>query len=171
MRGFTLIEILLVIALIGMLMTLVVINIGSILRGGVSRDTPADVVREAVREARFISAREKRPVSLRYDAGSRSLRIEESQSEVPLREFQLKLGGVEGDGSRAIRFFVQAAQEGFPRGEPPVWRGDALPVSGVAFTPDSGGSRFEVLIEEGGTMQRIRFDAFSHVELEVADDA
>jgi prepilin-type N-terminal cleavage/methylation domain-containing protein len=153
--GFTLIEILLVIALISVAVSVVLINFTAF----ADRDetnTPEEVLTAAVRKARFIAAADRITTTLRYNEERGTLQIEPSGEEL---EINADFGP---DGRGEIRFFLVPSAEGmapFPDPQRSTLRAPA-----VAFAPDRSSSPFLAEIDSGrGSAVRLRYDPFSSV--------
>lgn len=154
-RGFTLIEILLVIALIAVAASVVLINFTAFADRG-EETSPKEVLSAAIRKARFIAAAERTTTKLRYDNESGTLQIDPSGEQFPINsDF-----GPEGRGE--IRFFLIEPATGMRAFSDP---NDAkLETTTVAFAPDRSSSPFIVEIDTGeGSPTRLRFDPFSSV--------
>lgn len=153
--GFTLIEILLVIALITIAVSVVLINFTSFANRGEST-SPEDVLAAAIREARFIAAAERTITRLRYDNESGTLRLDPTGDEFPINT------DFGPDGRGMIRFFLIPPAEGL-RPFPDPDR-STLETPAVAFAPDRSSSPFIAEIDTGeGSPSRLRYDPFSSV--------
>lgn len=153
--GFTLIEILLVIALITMVSSVVIINFNAFIDRGEST-SPEEVLTAAIRKARFTAAADRVRVKLGYDEDSGSLQIEPGGESFSINaDF--------GSGGRGeIRFFLIPPAEGLGRFPDPTRTTLRTPV--VAFAPDGSSNPFLAEIDSGsGTPTRLRYDPFSSV--------
>jgi prepilin-type N-terminal cleavage/methylation domain-containing protein len=153
--GFTLIEIVLVLALIALVTSLVLVNFDAFVDRGEDVN-PVEVLQSAVREARFRAGAERIVTELSYDAEKGVLRLEPGGTEYPLnRDF-----GREGRG--AIRFYLGAPGEGLAP-VPEIAR-SRLETTRVQFAPDRSASPFVAEIDSGsGTPERLVFDPFSSI--------
>lgn len=153
--GFTLIEILLVIALIALSVSVVIVNFTAFTERGEST-SPQEVLTAAIRKARFIAAADRITTRLRYDEETGSLRIDPTDEQFPINSNF----GREGRGE--IRFFLIPPAEGL-RPFPDPER-STLQTPAVAFAPDRSSSPFIAEIDSGsGAPSRLRFDPFSSV--------
>jgi prepilin-type N-terminal cleavage/methylation domain-containing protein len=153
--GFTLIEILLVIALIALASSVVIVNFIAFADRGDST-SPQEVLTQAIRRARFVAAADRMTTKLRYDDESGTLQIEPLGESFPINANF----GPQGRGE--IRFFVIPPAQGLGRFPDPEQT--TLQVPTVAFAPDRSSSPFVVEIDSGsGTPVRLRYDPFSSV--------
>ena len=127
-RGFTLIELIVIIALIALAGGLVAINAQAILRG--LGEEPVDrTLQKAVREARFQAASLKSPVTLRYDEETGILGI---YSEIGTLLASFPTGPEEASDFPAIEF-----EQILPgRGLEDLDRFDTVEIDQVVFRPD-----------------------------------
>ena len=153
--GFTLIEILLVIALIAVAVSVVLINFTAFADREDS-NSPEEVLTDAIRKARFIAAADRIPTTLRYDGESGTLRIDPSGEQLEINsDF-----GPEGRGE--IRFFLVPSAQGL--GPFPDPQRSTLGTPAVTFAPDRSSSPFLAEIDSGrGSPVRLRYDPFSSV--------
>jgi prepilin-type N-terminal cleavage/methylation domain-containing protein len=153
--GFTLIEILLVIALIAVAVSVVLVNFTAFTDRGEST-SPEEVLTAAIRKARFIAAANRVITKLSYDEESGTLRIDPSDEQFPIN------ANFGPDGRGEIRFFLIPPAEGLSRFPEPDRSNLETPA--VAFAPDRSSSPFIAEIDSGqGTPTRLRFDPFSSV--------
>jgi len=153
--GFTLIEILLVIALIAVAVSVVLVNFTAFTDRGESR-SPEEVLSAAIRKARFIAAADRVDTKLSYDEESGTLQIDPSQEQFPINS------NFGPDGRGEIRFFLVPSAEGL--GPFPDPERSTLETPTVTFAPDRSSSPFVAEIDPGeGTPTRLRFDPFSSV--------
>lgn len=153
--GFTLIEILLVIALIAVAVSVVLVNFTAFADRGEST-APADILSTAVRKARFIAAADRIDTRLFYDDESGTLQIDPSGEQFTINPNF----GPEGRGS--IRFFLIPPSVGLSPMSGPEEA--SLETQAVVFAPDRSSSPFVAEIDNGrGTPIRLRFDPFSSV--------
>ncbi|MFP4165944.1 MAG: Tfp pilus assembly protein FimT/FimU [Opitutales bacterium] len=174
--GFTLIEILLVLGLIALAGSLVVTNFGSLLdRSGDS--SVEEQLRSAVREARFIAARDRIATSLEYDPMSGSFNIRpasetadiSSDSADSADSVDSAIAAIayplpepfDPEGRGEIRFYLVPPAEGM-RGSFSAPEETREPLAKVRFAPDRSSTPFVVEIDSGsGTPERLVFDPFS----------
>ena len=154
--GFTLIEIIMVLGLMACAAAITIINFASMADRGDSQTTE-DILQSAVREARFIAARERSVTELRFDKESGSLLI--SGERASGEPFKLN-DSFNKAGPANIQFYLVSPSIGLA---PPT---DAsrtrLETTEVEFAPDRSASPFVADIDTGsGTPTRMIFDPFS----------
>ncbi|MEX0323398.1 MAG: prepilin-type N-terminal cleavage/methylation domain-containing protein [Puniceicoccaceae bacterium] len=156
-RGFTLIEIIIVIALIALVGALVAVNAESILRGlgGEPTERRLQVI---IREARFQAASLKEPVNLRYDEESGILGAYSADGSLLASEALPKLSN---DEFPEIEFEQILPAEGLDS-----FRMDTAPVQQVVFRPDRSSTPFQVTVDEGSASYTLRYDPFSAIVVE-----
>lgn len=160
-RGFSLIELLIVIGLIAMVGGLVVINAQAILSG--LGEEPVDrILQKAVREARFQAAYLKEPVRLRFDEESMAFTIT-GEAGNALGRFPT---GLSESASLEITFEQILPEEGLFRSN----RLRTLEIPAVVFRPDRSSTPFQVTIEQDRASSGFtqRYDPFSDI---VIDDS
>ncbi len=155
-RGFTLIEIVMVLALVALMATAVLTNFTALADRGDERTTE-EILGAAIRKARFLAAQNRSVSELRYDRESGSLNIDGEGIEAIAFELSETFGD---DGPGEIRFYLVPAARGLePLGDP--GRSD-LEADAVRFAPDRSASPYLVEIDYGsGTPERIVYDPFS----------
>jgi len=159
--GFTLLEVLVVIAVIALLSSLIVVNINALLNG--IGTPPLDrTLQRAVREARYFAVTQKDTVTLSYE-GERGAFIVTSRQGEELYEVPTEL---ENADDASIIFYHILATKGLQ--DDPL-DGDREEVTQIFFHPDRSSTPFEVEIEERGSPERFRFDAFSDVLIRTDD--
>lgn len=153
--GFTLIEIVLVLALITLVTSLVLVNFNAFVDRG-DDVNPTEVLRRAVREARFKAGAERVTTQLSFDSERGALVVEPGSMVYPLN------ADFSPEGRGAIRFYLGAPAEGLTP-IPEVGR-SRLETPRVQFTPDRSSSPFVAEIDPGsGTPERLVFDPFSSI--------
>lgn len=153
--GFTLIEILMVIALIAIAVSVVLVNFTAFADRG-ETSSPQEVLTAAIRKARFIAAANRITTKLSYDAKSGNLRIDPVGEQIPINP------DFGPDGRGEIRFFLVPSAEGL--GPFPDPQRSTLRTPAVAFAPDRSSSPFLAEIDTGrGSPNRLRYDPFSSV--------
>ncbi len=157
-QGFTLVEMLLVLALLALLGGLVVTNIDGLLSGLGQKPLP-EILRDAVREARFQAAFTKEPVFLVYDEESAALRLITAANN----ELSRLSTGYDPKKDRVRVKFYQILPF---RGAEVTGRYEHSPTPYVTFHPDRSSMPFEVELEAEGITSLHRYDPFSDVELE-----
>lgn len=155
-RGFTLIELIIVIGLIALIGGLITINAEAILRG--LGDEPVDrILQKAVREARFQAAYLKESTRLRYDEERASFDIH-SVTGRGLASFPT---GMEDDSLEIV--FEQILPS---RGLFEVTREETAEIEAVVFRPDRSSTPFQVIIDTGPVAFTQRYDPFSDIVIE-----
>ena len=160
--GFTLLEILIVLAIIAGLSGLIVVNINALLNG-IGTPPLEKVLQGAVREARYLAVTEKDTVSLGYDE-ERGEFIVSSENGAQLYVVPTQRGA---DAPVEVIFYHIEAVQGLS--DDPL-DGERTEVLQVFFHSDRSSTPFEAEISEGtGSGRRFRFDAFSDVLIETDD--
>ncbi len=143
--------------LIGLLATLVVVRTEALFAGVGERPLP-DLLRLAVREARYQAANLKEPVSLHWDASAAGFVVRDGQGEV-VAEFP---SDREGDGLH-VAFQRVLPEEGTTvRVRNPRYAS----VDSVVFHPDRTSHPFAVRLGVGSETSTHRYDPFSDAELD-----
>ncbi len=156
-RGFTLIEIIIVIALIALVGTLVAVNTESILRG--LGEEPIDRrLQKVIREARFQAASLKESVNLRYDEENGTLGAWSATGNLLASEVLAKLAS---DDFPEIKFEQILPAEGLDS-----FRDETVPIYQVVFRPDRSSTPFQVTVDDGNTSYTLRYDPFSAIVVE-----
>jgi prepilin-type N-terminal cleavage/methylation domain-containing protein len=154
-RGFTLIEILLVLALMALAASVVLVNFVAFSERGESTN-PVDVLRTAVREARFQAAADRVMTELSYDSETGQLVVNPGAQSFALNSDFTEVGRGE------IRFYLIPPAEGL--GALPEPNDTRLEATKVRFAPDRSSSPFVAEIDSGrGSPERIAFDPFSSI--------
>ena len=158
-RGFSLIELIIVIALVALVGGLVVINAQAILRG--LGDEPVEqIFLKAVREARFQAASLKEATRLQYNPETGSFELY-TESGRGLGTFDTGLGD-DAEYDLEITFEQILPLEGLTRRQAPR----TAPVPAVTFRPDRSSTPFQVVFDFGATAFTQRFDPFSDIVIE-----
>jgi general secretion pathway protein H len=164
-RAFTLIEVLLVLALIGLFTTLFMVNLESLMR-----ETEADSVEtafwSATRDARTRALVDREPQLVRFDAKAAAFVVEAARSQSTRR--------VTIDRSRwAEDVKVEVAlQKRLPASQFSLVRGQLVEVREVAavqFFPDGTCTPFLVSLKVGRDERTIEIDPWTGSELLAAD--
>ena len=159
-RGFTLIELILVIALIALVGGLVAINAEAMLRG-LSEEPVDRIFQKAVREARFQAASIKEPTFLRYDGESGVLEIS-TETGRSLASFRT----TPADSEQFPRLEFEQLLPGF--GLSGLSRQEAVEIDTVVFRPDRSSTPFRVRFDLAQSSFTQRYDPFSAI---VIDDS
>lgn len=156
-KAFSLFEVLVVLGLIAIASSLVVVNAEAILRGFGTQSLDK-VLRDAVREARFLAASQKDTTTLRFDPDSGSFLIHNANGAL-LATFDSGYG--EDAQSVDVRFAQRLPASGtdFDR-DPPTTAIDT-----VFFRPDRSSTPFDAEISLPDGDFSLRFDPFSDVVL------
>ena len=161
-RAFTLIELMLAIAVLAIMSSIVVINANAILGGFDDKPLP-EILKIAVREARYAAAKNKEPVYLSFDAKESRFIVTDPRHRI-LQTFST---GYEPDGpSIGIHFFRLLPSTGttFSNRLGP----DRQPALRVAFHPDRSSTPFEVHLKYSQQESTHRYDPFSDAEFKVS---
>lgn len=153
-RGFTLIELIIVIALIALTGGLIVINAQAILRG-LGEEPVERIFQKAVREGRYQAAFLKESAFLSYDEEKGLLSIK-SEAGTELASFQVV---PEDENDKPDIQFEQI----LPGMGLESARGDTVPADYIVFRPDRSSTPFEVTIEQGPVRFTQRYDPFSAI--------
>lgn len=157
-QGFSLIEILLVIALMALITSVVLVNSSSLFKG--LGDPPLqDQLKQAVRESRFQAAMNKEPVFLSFDQESGEFHITNEHNSILEK---VVTGDVSGNSNLEIKFFRIPPERGIQRS---LRRGNfGIKVKRVTFHPDRSSMPFYVhlIFDEDETLS-ITYDSFSDV--------
>lgn len=156
-RGFTLIELVLVIALIAVAGTLVVANADALLRG-LGSETAERTLQKAVQEARFLAASQRENTQLRFNRESGDLEIL-AEDGGRLAAFTLA-PDVEGEVPE-ILFEQILPAEGLQGA-----REQTVEIPSVAFRPDRSSTPFRARIGGGFNSFSQRYDPFSAIVIE-----
>ncbi len=154
-RGFSLIELVIVIALIAVVGTLVVVSAEGML-SGLGTEPNERIFQKAVREARFQAAALKENTYLAYDQESSSVKIFDEAGQM-LMEFPLT---TEGDGYSEGVVFEQVLPA---RGLESFTSEETVEIKQVVFRPDRSSTPFQVTIRESGDAFTLRYDPFSAI--------
>ena len=161
--GFTLLEVLLAIAVIALVSGLAVFNADAVFSGFDDKPLPG-ILKKAVREARLLAAASKETVFLSFNAESSRFSIVSHNGGI-LESFPT--GYDPEDESVEIRMYQILPGTGFT-----FSRGIATEtrlVQRVGFHPDRSSTPFEVHLFYEETESRHRYDPFSDTEFNYTD--
>jgi prepilin-type N-terminal cleavage/methylation domain-containing protein len=153
-RGFSLIEILVVIGLIALAGGLVAINATAIL-AGLGEDPPEKVFLNALREGRFQAAYEKEATRLRFLEEENQLALFSDTGRL-IESFPLN------DTDLRISFLQVLPAQGVGR----LSREETSPINTIVFRPDRSSTPFIVTYDGPKFRFSQRFDPFSDTVLE-----
>ena len=153
-RGFSLIELVVVIALIALVGGLVVINAEAILRG-LGEEPVERILQKAVREARYQSASLKESTFLSYDQEAGILKITSETGE-SRAEFALAPESQKDKPGLSFEQILPGQGLEFSREE-------TYPIEQVVFRPDRSSTPFQVEIDLGSAAFILRYDPFSAI--------
>lgn len=156
--AFSLVEILVVIALIGLLAAVVAMNVTSMAGGLGPRPLP-EILKRAVRDARFEAAFHKEVVTLRFDQEAGAFIVSDSHGNV-VRSRESGYGLA--SGAVQVRF-----HQILPKTGTSAWsvREERAPIPAVRFHPDRSSTPFIAEIEINGESSEHRYDPFSNLEI------
>lgn len=156
-RGFSLIELIIIIALIALLGGLVAMNAEAMLRG-LGEEPVERIMQKAVREARFQAAYLKEPTQLRFDEENVLFELR-TQTGISLATWPT---GYSKNDSIEITFEQILPTEGLSRNA----NEDTVEVPAVTFRPDRSSTPFQVIIKLGSDSFTQRYDPFSDIVIE-----
>lgn len=156
-KGFSLFEMLIVIALMGLLSGLVVMNMGAVF-AGVGDEPLPETLRRAVREARFQAASNKETATLTYDSEATAFII------TGVNGNELARLKADADPDRDSIIFLQLLPEQ-GLGVPDQKNTATSETRSVAFHPDRSSTPFTAEVTYSGDRTRHRFDAFSNLQI------
>ena len=165
-RAFSLIEMLLVIALIGMFSTIFIVNFESLLRVGEGQAVEA-AFWNASREARTRALLERRPQWLRFEEKEALFIVEEAGGGNP------ETFAVDRDGwDPGVKLKV-AFQKKVPPNKFTLRQGELVDVRDIPaarFFPDGTCLPFQLAIEVGGAESKIEIDPWTGAQLLESDE-
>ena len=164
--GFTLVEVLLVLALVGVITGLVAGNVGAFITGA-QFEPPDRVLKKAILDAIYESSESKRATYLSFETNSSSFRVT-NRSGTEIHSHPIYKGELD-DGKEIPKVIFKAIGPGSGSGGgPTLYYEDELILSRIPF--HYGGSvPFEVEIEFNEQLSRHRFDPFSGFVLKNKD--
>lgn len=161
-RGFSLVEILIVLALITVIGGLFVTNLDSIF-DGLGDPPPPELLHKAVREARFEAASTKGTVYLSYDSESGKYKLSGQDGESIA---ELNSGLDTEYSSDQIEFFQILPEKGLSSLN--AGDGERVRIASVRFNPDRSSTPFVAKMEYDDIRSEHRYDPFS--DLEISDE-
>jgi len=154
-RGFTLIELIIVISLIALVGGLVVVNAEGMLRG-LGQEPTERIFQKAVREARFQAASLKESTYLTYNREDGNLVIY-SETKQSLAEFNI---GTKGEKENPEVQFEQILPS---TGLNSFTGTETIEIKHVVFRPDRSSTPFQVTIRENSDEFTQQYDPFSAI--------
>lgn len=153
--GFTLLEILLVLAIIGLFSGIFIANMNLLFTFRDEKSTE-EVFEEAVRQARFLSAKDKAPVQLLFDEELPGFRLKQGGEfiDFPVREREERY---------EVRFLQERSRDSFI-----LIQGQLVetePIDRVVFFPDGSCTPFLVEFGSGAEAFTVRIDPWTGVRL------
>jgi prepilin-type N-terminal cleavage/methylation domain-containing protein len=159
-RGFTLIELVIVIALIALVGSLVVVNAEGMLRG-LGKEPIDRMFQKAVREARFQAASIKESAYLMYDEKTGDLIILNDSGQ------QLEKFNISTEGSKEMPE-VEFEQILPSQGLDSFSAEETVTIKQVVFRPDRSSTPFQVTVRDNSEDFTLKYDPFSAI---VIDDS
>lgn len=166
-RAFTLIEILLALALIGLLFGLFIGVSGGLVRASKEREPPIAILRAAVLEATHLASKGKEVTYLRFDDENGTLVIENAAgAQLAVREFDDLVVKPDDDEERELLFTVtfeaEAPLQGV-NGDEGEWNDEDISLRRVTFHPSGVSTPFLARLIHHDTEREeiLRFDPFS----------
>jgi prepilin-type N-terminal cleavage/methylation domain-containing protein len=160
--GFSLIEILLVLALIAIASTVVIVNFAAFADRGSSLNA-VDNLNQAVRTARLLAVQEHQEMSLRFDREGGQLLIELGNNTI---ETIVLADAFKTNGGSEIRFYLIPSSAGLLKTADATDARQETPR--VRFAPDGTSTPFVAAIDTGaGAEERFSYDPFSNLRMEV----
>ena len=159
-RGFSLIELIIVISLIALVGGLIVVNAEGILRG-LGKEPINRIFQTAVREARFQAASIKEPAYLVYNEEQGDLIIFNDSGQ-RLADFDIKTEGANENPEIIFEQILPAmGLDSFSTEE-------TIEIKQVVFRPDRSSTPFQVTIRDDKEDFTLKYDPFSAI---VIDDS
>ena len=157
-RGFSILEILVALALVGLLAATVVMSIPGLMNGLGSRPMP-EILQKSVRDARYQAALRKEMVSLRFDDEVGAFIVTDpAGATLTSRET--------GYGSDYAGLRVQFYQILPVKGLTSLAReGELVEIDAVRFHPDRSSTPFIAQLDVDNLRSRHRYDPFSDLEI------
>jgi prepilin-type N-terminal cleavage/methylation domain-containing protein len=165
-EGFTLVEVLLVLALVGVITGLVSGNVGAFITGA-QFEPPDRVLKKAILDAIYESSESKRATYLSFETNSSSFRVT-NRSGVQINSHSIYKGELD-DGKEIPKVIFKAiGPESGPDGGSSIYDEAELILTRIPFHYGSS-VPFEVEIEFKDQLSRHRFDPFSGFVLKNVD--
>jgi prepilin-type N-terminal cleavage/methylation domain-containing protein len=165
-EGFTLVEVLLVLALVGVITGLVAGNVGAFITGA-QFEPPDRVLKKAILDAIYESSESKRATYLSFEANSSSFRVTD-RSGVQINSHSIYKGKLDEGKEVPKVIFKAIGPESGPDGGSSIYDEDELILNRIPFHYGSS-VPFEVEIEFKDQLSRHRFDPFSGFVLKNKD--
>lgn len=155
-RGFSLIELVIVIALIAILGSLVVVSAEGMLRG-LGSEPNERIFQKAVREARFQAAANKENAFLVYNGEDGVLQIYDAAGNL-LSDFVLTR---EGEAFPTLVFEQILPASGLDS----FTREETVEIKQIVFRPDRSSTPFQVTMQQNGNQFTLQYDPFSAITI------
>jgi prepilin-type N-terminal cleavage/methylation domain-containing protein len=165
-EGFTLVEVLLVLALVGVITGLVAGNVGAFITGA-QFEPPDRVLKKAILDAIYESSESKRATYLSYEANSSSFRVTDRTGAQINTHFIYKEEFDDGKEVPKVIFKAIGPESG-PDGGSTIYDLEELILTRIPFHYGSS-VPFEVEIDFKDQLSRHRFDPFSGFVLKNID--
>jgi prepilin-type N-terminal cleavage/methylation domain-containing protein len=165
-EGFTLVEVLLVLTLVGVITGLVAGNVGVFITGA-QFEPPDRVLKKAILDVIYESSESKRATYLSFEANSSSFRVT-NRSGTEIHSHSINKGELD-DGKEVPKVIFKAiGPESGPNGGSTIYDEEELILTRIPFHYGSS-VPFEVEIEFKDQLSRHRFDPFSGFVLKNID--
>lgn len=157
-NGFTLIEVLLVLALVGVLAGLVAGNVGAFITGA-RHEPPSRVLKKAILDAIYETSESKNPTFLSYDKERASFKVSDASGS-QLSAHPVYKGEWKEEYELPEVIFEAIGPKSGPDGSPSLYGKDELSLSKIPFHYGSS-VPFSTIIRFRGESTKLQFDPFS----------
>ena len=164
--GFTLVEVLLVLALVGVLTGLVAGNVGAFITGA-QFEPPERVLKKAILDAIYESSESKRATYLSFETNSSSFRVTD-RAGAQINTHSVYMGELDDEKEVPRVVFKAIGPESGPDGGSTIYDEEELILTRIPFHYGSS-VPFEVEIEFKDQLFPHRFDPFSGFVLKNKD--
>ena len=156
--GFTLVEVLLVLALIGVITGIVAGNVGAFITGA-QFEPPDRVLKKAILDAIYESSESKRATYLSFETNSSSFRVTD-RAGAQINTHFVYMGELDDEKEVPRVVFKAIGPESGPDGGSTIYDEEELTLARIPFHYGSS-IPFEVEIDFNEQFSRHRFDPFS----------